>query len=200
MQKFGRVESTPSLDSKLVSTNHLIQPARLESMICWNQLGVDAWRRLHYPKLLHKIWANVPICVFLPSVGGKSTHFHPYPCKSKSPIPSLLPEKNMIKWLVWHAPRGLWSGLRRLLANSAISACCVPACLPICVGGCDGLVSLYPHKSWSAAVYSGVQAWRIWWEVRWLFMRGLCHFVLAVWHNEEYSFELFVVVSNTFSV
>ena len=38
------------IDSKLVSTNHWLQPALLESMIGWNQHGVIAWRRLQAPK------------------------------------------------------------------------------------------------------------------------------------------------------
>ena len=41
-QKFGRVESTPGVYSKLVSTKHWLQSSWLESMIGWNHLGVDA--------------------------------------------------------------------------------------------------------------------------------------------------------------
>ena len=60
MQKFGRVQSTtPVIYSKLVSTNHWLQPALLESIIGWNQLGVDAWHRLPSPKLLLVIWACI---------------------------------------------------------------------------------------------------------------------------------------------
>ena len=55
---FVRVESTPGVYSKLVLTNHWLQSSCLESMIGLNQLGVDDWRRLHSPKLLHKIWAT----------------------------------------------------------------------------------------------------------------------------------------------
>ena len=59
MQKFGRVDSMLGVSSKLVSTNHWLQSSWLESMIGWNQLGVDTWHRLHSPKLLHKVWANI---------------------------------------------------------------------------------------------------------------------------------------------
>ena len=44
--------------------NHWLHIARLESMIGWNQLGVDAWCRLHSPKLLIKILATYPTSIF----------------------------------------------------------------------------------------------------------------------------------------
>ena len=54
----------PGVYSKLVSTNHWLQLSWLESMIGWNQLGLDVWRRLHSPKLLLKIWAIIIPCFF----------------------------------------------------------------------------------------------------------------------------------------
>ena len=50
LQKFGLLESTPCIDTTLVSTKHWLQTSWPESRIHWNQLGVDNVHRLQEPK------------------------------------------------------------------------------------------------------------------------------------------------------